>query len=165
MPPKLDPKTDNLERRASADARALLVAAAEKLRALLQEELIMAETPMEVIAAMESAVDTIGLAQRRLESAENGKGKSTAPTDDGPTRQQGQFLAFIREYMLRNYSGVAPTHADLQRFFNLSAPSVNSMLVRLEQRGFIRRVVGKARAIEVVIAPDRIPPLDRPFKF
>jgi len=99
---------------------------------------------------------------RRLEAS---KQPVKASPGDGPTRQQGQFLAFIREYMLRNYAGVAPTHAALQRFFNLSAPSVNSMLVRLEQRGFIRRVPGKARGIELVIPPDCIPPLERPFKF
>jgi repressor LexA len=57
----------------------------------------------------------------------------------GPTRQQGQFLAFIREYMIRNDARIAPSHADLQRFFNLTPPSVNSMLIRLQQRGFIRR--------------------------
>ena len=74
-------------------------------------------------------------------------------------------LAFIREYMMRNEAGVAPSHADLQRFFNLTAPSVNSMLIRLEQRGFIHRMPGKARAIEIIIQPDSIPPLDRPFKF
>jgi hypothetical protein len=39
------------------------------------------------------------------------------------------------------------------------------MLIRLEQRGFIRRVAHKARAIELVIKPDWIPPLDRPFTF
>ncbi len=83
----------------------------------------------------------------------------------GPTRQQGQFLAFIREYMMRNEAGVAPRHADFGRFFNLTPPSVNSMLIRLEQRGFIRRLPGQARAIALVINPDWIPPLDRPFKF
>jgi SOS-response transcriptional repressor LexA len=67
----------------------------------------------------------------------------------GPTHQQGQYLAFIREYMMRNEAGLAPSHADLQRFFELLAPPfVNSMLIRLEQRGFIRRIPGKARAIE-----------------
>jgi hypothetical protein len=165
IPPRSNLKMEKLERRANAEVRALLVEAAEKLRAVLQDEPTMAETPMEVSVAMESAVHTIGLVQRRLESAESTTCKSAAPTGDGPTRQQGQFLAFIREYMLLNYAGVAPTHATLQRFFNLSAPSVNSMLIRLEQRGFIRRVAGKARAIELVIAPDRIPPLDGPFKF
>jgi len=83
----------------------------------------------------------------------------------GPTRQQGQFLAFIHEYIMRNEARVAPTHAALQRFFNLTAPSVNSMLVRLERRGFIRRIPGKARAIEVICPPEWIPQLDRPFKF
>jgi hypothetical protein len=39
------------------------------------------------------------------------------------------------------------------------------MLIRLERRGFIRRVRGKARAIEIACPPDWIPPLDRPFRF
>lgn len=165
IPPKTDFQAENRECCASAEVRALLVDAASKLRAVLQDEAIITETPMEARSAMESAIDAIGMAQRWLESDENAKGKPTVLRDDGPTRQQGQFLAFIREYMLRNYAGAAPTHAALQRFFNLSAPSVNSMLIRLEQRGFIRRVAGKARSIELLIAPDRIPPLDRPFKF
>ncbi len=35
-----------------------------------------------------------------------------------------QFPAFIREYMMRNEHGVAPTHAAFQKFFNLTPPSV-----------------------------------------
>ena len=66
---------------------------------------------------------------------------------------------------MRNESGVAPRHADFQRFFNLTPPSVNSMLIRLEEREFIRRIPGKARAIELMINPDWIPPLERLFKF
>ncbi len=80
----------------------------------------------------------------------------------GPTRQQGQFLAYIRAYMMPNYEGVAPTHAALQKFFNLTPPSVNS--IRLEQRGFIRRIPHQARAIQLIINPEQIPPLERPFK-
>ena len=60
---------------------------------------------------------------------------------------------------------MAPSHADLQSFFNLTPPSVNSMLVRLERCGFIRRVPGKARAIEVLVPAAHLPPLERPFKF
>ena len=71
----------------------------------------------------------------------------------------------VSEYVMRNQAGVAPSHADFQRFFNLTPPSVNSMLIRLEHRGFIRRVPGKARAIELIINRDRIPPLQRPFRF
>ena len=147
---------------ANTEVQAVLRDAGEKLRAVLQDECITTETPLEALSVMELAAEAIGVAVRRLEAS---KQPVKASPGDGPTRQQGQFLAFIREYMLRNYAGVAPTHAALQRFFNLSAPSVNSMLVRLEQRGFIRRVPGKARGIELVIPPDCIPPLERPFKF
>jgi DNA-binding MarR family transcriptional regulator len=104
------------------------------------------------------------VALRRLDSAGPAKRSSAALPAGGPTRQQGQFLAFIREYMMRNQARVAPSHADFQRFFNLTPPSVNSMLIRIEQRGFIRRIPGKARAIELTINPDWIPPLNRPFR-
>jgi len=124
----------------------------------------MAETPLEVQAAIESVAEAINAALGQLETS----ARDTPPGPDlpgGPTRQQGQFLAFIRAYTMGNYAGVAPSHAEFQRFFNLSPPSVNSMLIRLEQRGFIRRVPGKARTIELVIDPARIPPLEKPFKF
>lgn len=151
-------------RQAVADAKALLDDAGKQLRAIVQDEVIMAETPMEAQAALESAAEAIGATLRRLESIAPRKARSST-LPGGPTRQQGQFLAFIREYMMRNYAGLAPTHAEFQRFFNLTPPSVNSMLIRLEQRGFIHRIPGKARAIEIIIQPDTIPPLDRPFKF
>jgi Mn-dependent DtxR family transcriptional regulator len=66
---------------------------------------------------------------------------------------------------MRNEQGLAPTHAAFQKFFNLTPPSVNSMLIRLEQRGFIRRSPGQARGIQLIITPDLIPPLERSFKF
>ena len=114
---------------------------------------------------MESAAEAIEAALHRLDSAVPAKESSAAPPPGGPTRQQGQFLAFIREYMMRNQAGVAPSHADFLRFFELTPPSVNSMLIRLQQRGFIRRIPHQARAIELTISAERIPPLDRPFRF
>ena len=151
-------------RRCIAEARALLDEAAEHLHGAIQDEVLRAETPTEVEAAIQIAAEGITEAIRRLEDTDSQKAPS-ATLRGGPTRQQGQFLAFIREYMMRNEAGVAPTHANFQRFFNLTPPSVNSMLIRLEKRGFIRRVPGKARAIELVIDPEWIPPLDRLFKF
>ena len=112
---------------------------------------MMAETPIEVGLAMELAVEAIGESLRRLDSVSLAKSLPLAPPPGGPTRQQGQFLAFIREYIKQNYGGVAPTHAAFQRFFNLTPPSVNSMLIRLEERGFIRRIPHKARAIELTV--------------
>ena len=147
------------------EARGLLGDVAENLRAILGEEILWVETPMEVKAVMESAVEAIETALRRLASAVPAKKSSAAPPPGGPTRRQGQFLAFIREYMMRNQAGVAPSHADFQRFFDLTPPSVNSMLIRLEERGFIRRIPGRARAIELAIDLNWIPPLDRPFRF
>ena len=151
-------------RLAVAEAMALLNDAGNQLNVVIQEEAVMAETPLEAQAAIESAAEAIGAVLRRLKSIAPEKALPTA-LPGGPTRQQGQFLAFIREYMMRNEAGVAPSHADFQRFFNLTAPSVNSMLIRMEQRGFIHRIPGKARAIEIIIQPDSISPLDRPFKF
>ena len=151
-------------RQAMADARALLDNAHQQLQAITQNQAIMAEIPIEAEAAIESATEAMAQAVRRLEST-GSEGAPSTPPAGRPTRQQGQFLGFIREYMMRNQAGVAPSQADLQRFFNLTAPSVNSMLVRLEKLGFIRRIPGKARSIELVIDPGLIPPLDRPFKF
>ena len=119
---------------------------------------------IEVQTAVEAVAQAIHAALSHLESF----GPMKAPyraVPGGPTRQQGQFLAFIREFMMRNAAGIAPSHAELQRFFDLTASSVNSMLIRLEQRVFIRGVPGEARAIQIVANPDWIPPLDRPFRF
>jgi len=82
---------------------------------------------------------------------------------DQPTQKQAQFLAYIHAYMRSNHAGLAPTHAVLQRYFNLT-PSVNSMLARLEQRGFIRRIPGQARGIMLTIDPALLPPFERPFR-
>lgn len=158
--PEPNPETLRLSQ-ANGDADELLRKALQDLRTVLRDEWLRQETPIEVWLPLESAAEAIGAALRRLEA----KGPQTAPSSGGPTQRQGQFLAYIREYLLRNYLGLAPTHADLQRFFNLTPPSVNSMLIRLEQRGFIRRTPGVARAIELCIDPDLIPPLEQPFKF
>jgi len=56
------------------------------------------------------------------------------------TERQGQFLAYIHQYSIVN--GCAPAEADMQRFFQITPPSVHSMVLTLERRGFIRRVPG-----------------------
>jgi hypothetical protein len=164
MNPQLEADYRQL-RQANTEAQSLLREATRRLNEVLQDEPILAEIPVEAEAALSAAASAIRAALHCLAAAAPAKQPSAAPRPGGPTRQQGQFLAFIREYMLRNESGVAPSHADFQRFFNLTPPSVNSMLIRLEQRGFIRRTPHQARAIELTVAPERIPPLDRPFRF
>lgn len=73
------------------------------------------------------------------------------------TARQGQFLAYIHHYGILN--GRAPAEADLQRFFQITAPSVHSMVLTLERRGFIRRTPGQARSITLLISPDSLPTL------
>ena len=84
--------------------------------------------------------------------------------DPGPknltfTARQGQFLAYIHQYNLMN--GCAPAEADMQRFFQITAPSVHSMVLTLERRGTILRVPGQARSITLVVPPEALPPLQR----
>ena len=75
------------------------------------------------------------------------------------TGRQGQFLAYIHQYSLVN--GCAPAEADMQRFFQITPPSVHSMVLTLERRGLIRRVPGQARSITLAVQPESLPPLQR----
>lgn len=75
------------------------------------------------------------------------------------TERQGQFLAYIHHYSIVN--GCAPSEADMQRFFQIAPPSVHSMVLTLERRGFIQRVPGQARSITLIVSPESLPPLKR----
>ena len=75
------------------------------------------------------------------------------------TERQGQFLAYIHQYSIVN--GRAPAEADMQRFFQITPPSVHSMVLTLERRGFIRRVPGQARSITLMVPSESLPPLKR----
>ena len=56
------------------------------------------------------------------------------------TPKQGQYLAFIHAYTL--VIGRPPAEADLQRFFQVTPPSVHQMVITLERNGLIRRRPG-----------------------
>jgi DNA-binding MarR family transcriptional regulator len=76
------------------------------------------------------------------------------------TERQRQFLAYLHQYIILN--GCAPSEADMQRFFQVTPPSVHQMVLTLERCGFIRRVPGQARSITLLIPPESLPPLRRP---
>jgi len=82
-----------------------------------------------------------------------------APKTPTFTARQGQFLAYIHQYSMLN--GCAPAEADMQRFFQVTPPSVHSMVLTLERRGFIRRVPRQARSITLVVPLESLPPLQR----
>jgi Mn-dependent DtxR family transcriptional regulator len=77
------------------------------------------------------------------------------------TEKQGQYLAFIYMYALVN--GRPPAEADMQRFFEVTPPSVHNMIVELERRGLIRRIPRQPRSIEVTVPVAELPAL-QPIK-
>jgi repressor LexA len=74
------------------------------------------------------------------------------------TRRQGQFLAFI--YYYTKVNGRPPAEADMERYFQVSPPSVHQMVVTLERRGFIARVPGQGRSIRLLLPRDKLPDLE-----
>lgn len=74
------------------------------------------------------------------------------------TDKQGQYLAFIHAYTKLNRR--APAEADMQKYFEVTPPSVHRMVVELEKRGLISRTPRASRSIKVLLEPSLIPPLD-----
>ena len=79
--------------------------------------------------------------------------------NSAPTERQGQFLAYLHQYSIVN--GCAPSEADMQQYFQITPPSVHSMVLTLERRGFIQRIPGQARSITVTVPPEFLPLLKR----
>jgi DNA-binding MarR family transcriptional regulator len=74
------------------------------------------------------------------------------------TPRQGQYLAFIHAYTLVN--GRPPAQADIQRFFQVTPPSVHQMLLTLEKGGLISRRPGVVRSIAVLVDRSDLPALE-----
>ena len=71
------------------------------------------------------------------------------------TPTQGRYLSFIAFYI--SHSGQPPAESEIAAGLQVSSPSVNRMLKMLAQKGFIRREVGVARSIELLVDPEAIP--------
>jgi Mn-dependent DtxR family transcriptional regulator len=74
------------------------------------------------------------------------------------TSKQGQYLAFI--YYYGKINGRAPSEADMQRYFQVSPPSVHQMVLTLEANGFIERTPGQGRSIRLLISREDLPDLE-----
>lgn len=77
-----------------------------------------------------------------------------------PTDKQGQYLAFI--FWFTRINRCPPAQSDIQRFFGVSAPAVHQMITTLEKAGFLSRIPGQARAIQVTLDQSQLPPLEEP---
>ena len=73
------------------------------------------------------------------------------------TERQGQYLAFI--YAYSKIHRRAPAEADLQRYFQVSPPTVHQMVLTLEKLGLISRIPGQARSIRLLLEPEQLPTL------
>lgn len=74
------------------------------------------------------------------------------------TLRQGQFLAFI--YYYTKVNGRPPAEADMQRYFQVTAPSVHQMVIKLEEKGHITRVPGQGRSIRLLLTREQLPDLE-----
>jgi hypothetical protein len=74
------------------------------------------------------------------------------------TAKQGQYLAFIYNYMKIN--GHAPAESDLERYFRVSPPAIHDMIKTLERNGLIARTPGQARSIRLLVRQEHLPGLE-----
>src|ERR1700761_1047187 len=71
------------------------------------------------------------------------------------TKKQQELLVFINERLAE--SGVSPSFEEMKEALNLKSKSgIHRLISGLEERGFIRRLAHRARALEVVRLPDAI---------
>ncbi|OLP54313.1 repressor LexA [Rhizobium rhizosphaerae] len=80
------------------------------------------------------------------------------------TRKQQELLLFIHERMKE--SGVPPSFDEMKDALSLASKSgIHRLITALEERGFIRRLPNRARALEVIKLPDvyGAPPPKRGF--
>lgn len=74
------------------------------------------------------------------------------------TSKQGQYLAYI--YYYSKIHGQAPAESDLERYFQVSPPSIHEMVKTLERNGLIRRTPRQARSIQLLVRPEDLPALE-----
>jgi repressor LexA len=71
------------------------------------------------------------------------------------TKKQRELLAFIKERLAE--TGVSPSFEEMKDALNLKSKSgIHRLISGLEERGFIRRLAHRARALEVVRLPDAL---------
>ena len=76
------------------------------------------------------------------------------------TRKQAELLRFIHERLKE--AGVPPSFDEMKDALDLRSKSgIHRLITALEERGFIRRLPNRARAIEVIKLPESGRPVGR----
>ena len=71
------------------------------------------------------------------------------------TRKQFELLRFIHERLTE--TGVPPSFDEMKDALDLRSKSgIHRLITGLEERGFIRRLANRARAIEVIKLPESV---------
>ena len=69
------------------------------------------------------------------------------------TKKQKNLLLYINKNL--SSSGVSPSYEEMKKSLNLKSKSgIHRLISALEERGFIRRLAHKARALEVIKLPE-----------
>ena len=73
------------------------------------------------------------------------------------TKKQNELLRFIHERLTE--SGVPPSFEEMKDALDLKSKSgIHRLIIALEERGFIRRLPNRARALEVLRQPEDVSP-------
>ena len=73
------------------------------------------------------------------------------------TRKQHELLTFIDGHIREN--GVSPSFEEMKDALNLKSKSgIHRLITALEERGFLKRLAHRARALEVLRLPENIEP-------
>ena len=73
------------------------------------------------------------------------------------TRKQHELLMFIHERLKE--AGIPPSYEEMKGALDLKSKSgIHRLIMSLEERGFIRRLPNRARALEVVRLPESAAP-------
>ncbi|MBL4647002.1 MAG: repressor LexA [Hyphomicrobiales bacterium] len=73
------------------------------------------------------------------------------------TRKQHELLMFIHERLKE--SGIPPSFDEMKVALDLKSKSgIHRLIVALEERGFLRRMPNRARAMEIIRLPDSVAP-------
>ena len=71
------------------------------------------------------------------------------------TEKQNELLRFIHRRLKQN--GVPPSFDEMKEALDLRSKSgIHRLIIALEERGFIRRLPNRARALEVLRLPDGV---------
>ena len=96
--------------------------------------------------------DSRSLPLRLIPQVDCAPARGTVPREDAMlTKKQSELLRFINERLKE--TGVPPSFDEMKDALDLRSKSgIHRLIMALEERGFIRRLPNRARALEVQVA-------------